>query len=175
MCRVGQNRIYSPHVTVYLVISLPKIPCIYTVYIWFWPTLFMWAVNYTARMIFLILISQPNGTPLPVSCWLSQTAVMLAVTNGTPFPVSCWLSRDVGFYQDFFYAVHRRFFFSFFLDGAFTFWGGHPWGTTHPQSPPSSGPTRQKRVPFCSFWILHPSVYSSRPETIMPQSYGAKT
>ena len=35
--RVGQNRIYTPYMTVYLV------PCqnyrIYTVYIWFWPTL----------------------------------------------------------------------------------------------------------------------------------------
>ena len=36
-CRVGQNCIYTPYMTVYLVISLPKIP--YTVYIWFWPTL----------------------------------------------------------------------------------------------------------------------------------------
>jgi hypothetical protein len=48
-CRVGQNRIYTPYMTVNLVISLSKIPCIhgvwfihlftYTVYIWFWPTL----------------------------------------------------------------------------------------------------------------------------------------
>jgi len=34
---VGQNRIYAPCMTVYLVISLPK--NVYTVYIWFWPTL----------------------------------------------------------------------------------------------------------------------------------------
>jgi len=34
--RVG--RIYTPYMTVYLVISLPK-NRIYTVYIWFWPTL----------------------------------------------------------------------------------------------------------------------------------------
>jgi len=26
ICRVGQNRIYPPYMTVYLVISLPKIP-----------------------------------------------------------------------------------------------------------------------------------------------------
>jgi hypothetical protein len=40
--RVGQNRINTPYMTVYLVISL-WFPCqkyrIYTVYIWFWPTL----------------------------------------------------------------------------------------------------------------------------------------
>jgi len=29
LCRVGQNRIYAPHTTVYLVISLPKIPYIH--------------------------------------------------------------------------------------------------------------------------------------------------
>ena len=40
MYRVGQNRIYTPYMTVYLVISLPKY-CIYTVYKWFWPTLHM--------------------------------------------------------------------------------------------------------------------------------------
>jgi len=34
--RVGHNRIYTPNMTVYLVISLPKTPHIYT---WFWPTL----------------------------------------------------------------------------------------------------------------------------------------
>jgi len=38
--RVGQNRIYAPNMTVYLVISLPKYR-IYTVYIGFWPTLQM--------------------------------------------------------------------------------------------------------------------------------------
>ena len=32
MCRVGQNRIYSPYMTVYLVISLPKIPHIHRIY-----------------------------------------------------------------------------------------------------------------------------------------------
>ena len=36
--RVGQNCIYAPYMTVYLVISLPTYR-IYTVYIWFWPTL----------------------------------------------------------------------------------------------------------------------------------------
>ena len=37
--RVGQNRIYTPYMTVYLVISLPKIPNIHRIYIGFWPTL----------------------------------------------------------------------------------------------------------------------------------------
>ena len=41
MFKVGQNCIYTPYMTVYLVISLPKIPCICNVYLWFWPTLVM--------------------------------------------------------------------------------------------------------------------------------------
>ena len=31
-CRVGQNRIYTPYMTVYLVISLPKIPYLHRIY-----------------------------------------------------------------------------------------------------------------------------------------------
>jgi hypothetical protein len=31
MYRVGQNRIYTPYMTVYLVISLPKIPYIHRI------------------------------------------------------------------------------------------------------------------------------------------------
>ena len=37
--RVGQNRIYTPYLTEYLAIFLPKIPYIRRIYIWFWPTL----------------------------------------------------------------------------------------------------------------------------------------
>ena len=37
--RVGQNCICKPYRTVYLVNSLQKKPCMYTVYNWFWPTL----------------------------------------------------------------------------------------------------------------------------------------
>ena len=33
--------IYTPYVTIYLVISLPKLPYIHRIYIWFWPTLAM--------------------------------------------------------------------------------------------------------------------------------------
>jgi len=32
MCRVGQNRIYTPYMTIYLVISLPKLPYIHRIY-----------------------------------------------------------------------------------------------------------------------------------------------
>ena len=32
MCRVGQSRIYTPYMTIYLVMSLPNIPCIHRVY-----------------------------------------------------------------------------------------------------------------------------------------------
>jgi hypothetical protein len=37
--RVGQNRIYTLYMTVYLVNPLPKLPYIHRIYIWFWPTL----------------------------------------------------------------------------------------------------------------------------------------
>ena len=36
--RVGQNRISAPYMTVYMVISLLKIPCI-PINVWFWPAL----------------------------------------------------------------------------------------------------------------------------------------
>jgi len=32
ICRVGQNRIYTPHMTAYLVISQPKIPYTHRMY-----------------------------------------------------------------------------------------------------------------------------------------------
>ena len=44
-----------------------------------------------------------------------------------------------------------------------------------PPKSPSGAPTQTKRVPICSFFIGHPSAYSSRPETEVLQSYGAKT
>ena len=37
--RIGQNRIYTPYMDVYMVIFLPKISYIHRIYIWFWPTL----------------------------------------------------------------------------------------------------------------------------------------
>jgi len=46
MPRVGYNRIFTPYMTVYLVISLPKIPYIHRIflYIRFWPTLYIYTV-----------------------------------------------------------------------------------------------------------------------------------
>ena len=38
----------------------------------------------------------------------------------------------------------------YFLGRLLYFWGGHLWGTTHPKTPLSETPIRQKRVPFCS-------------------------
>jgi len=32
MCRVGQNRINTPHMTVHLLISLPQIPYVHRIY-----------------------------------------------------------------------------------------------------------------------------------------------
>jgi hypothetical protein len=45
ICRVGQNRIYTPYMTVNLVISLPKIPYTHRIYIWFWPNLRIWLTH----------------------------------------------------------------------------------------------------------------------------------
>ena len=50
MTRVGQNRIYTPYMTVYLVVSLPKYR-ICTVVKWFWPTLLMTAPNCNGHFI----------------------------------------------------------------------------------------------------------------------------
>jgi hypothetical protein len=41
MSRVGQNCIYALYMTVYLVISLPKVPYIHRIYKWSWPALLM--------------------------------------------------------------------------------------------------------------------------------------
>jgi len=41
VCSVGQNRVCTLYMTVYLVISLPNHRK-YTVYIWSWPNLVMW-------------------------------------------------------------------------------------------------------------------------------------
>jgi hypothetical protein len=41
--KVGQNRIYTPYMTVYLVNFYQKYH-IYTVYIWFWPTVYIYDV-----------------------------------------------------------------------------------------------------------------------------------
>jgi hypothetical protein len=38
---VGQNRIYTPNMAVYLVVSMPNIPYVHRIYVWFWATLHM--------------------------------------------------------------------------------------------------------------------------------------
>ena len=38
ICRAGQNCLYTPYMTVYLMHSLPKVPYVHHIY-WFWPTL----------------------------------------------------------------------------------------------------------------------------------------
>ena len=44
--RVGQDHSYAPYITIYFVISLPKIPYVqYTVYLWIWPNLLTSLVN----------------------------------------------------------------------------------------------------------------------------------
>jgi len=50
VCRIGQNRIFihTPCMTVYLVISLPKVPCVHR--IWFWPTLCMTVILNLTRL-----------------------------------------------------------------------------------------------------------------------------
>jgi len=37
--RLGHNRTYTPHMTVYFVVFLSKIPYIHYIYVWFWPIL----------------------------------------------------------------------------------------------------------------------------------------
>ena len=51
--RVGQNRIFTPYMTLFLVLSLPKYR-IYTVYIWFWPTLCMHGISGRNITIYMV-------------------------------------------------------------------------------------------------------------------------
>jgi len=67
MSRVGQNRMNAPYMTVYLVISLPKIPCILVVYttsIWFWPTLHMSNCNILVVKLHIILSIYIKSSPV---------------------------------------------------------------------------------------------------------------
>jgi hypothetical protein len=62
--RIGQNRVFTPYMTVHLVISLPK-KRIYTVYIWFWQTLhircgskrFKGVAHFGLRLLALLLLT----------------------------------------------------------------------------------------------------------------------
>ena len=44
--RIGQNRIYTPYMTVYLMISLPKIPYIHRIYMVLANPKYFWQGNY---------------------------------------------------------------------------------------------------------------------------------
>jgi hypothetical protein len=69
--RVGQNRIYTPYMTVYLMISLQKIPYIHTVYIWFWPTLVTVLLCELASVLlgpFILILLPKLTTALPAPC-----------------------------------------------------------------------------------------------------------
>ena len=54
ICRFGQNHVYAPYMTVYLVVSLPKTPYIHRKYMWFWPTLRIQHIN-TYRVLLLLI------------------------------------------------------------------------------------------------------------------------
>jgi len=56
MFKVGQNRIYTPYMTVNLVISLPKIPYINRIH-WFWPTLLMFAPIFGMANSYILVLA----------------------------------------------------------------------------------------------------------------------
>jgi hypothetical protein len=68
MCRAGQNRIYTPYMTVYMVISLPKIPNTHRIYMVLANPMYMSHANFRAiskTMLFStasIYISQSVST-----------------------------------------------------------------------------------------------------------------
>jgi hypothetical protein len=63
----------------------------------------------------------------------------------------------------------------FYLEGTYNFWGGPPRPPPPPQTPLPVPPPGQKGYQSAPFSNRHPSAYSSRPETVMPQSYGGIT
>jgi len=114
--RVGQNCTFTPYMTVYLVISLPKIPYIhriyiYILYIWFWPTLqvlhrmalelgcMRWAVGGGAAFLSLILNSCDSDatvsyySPIPPACllllWLHSKPSGGKEERGFPMHLCC--------------------------------------------------------------------------------------
>ena len=50
VCRVGHICVNAPYMTANLVVSLPKIPYMYIVHTWFWPTLDVWVSVLTGRV-----------------------------------------------------------------------------------------------------------------------------
>ena len=62
----------------------------------------------------------------------------------------------------------------FFFSDTFAFWVDTLKGPPIPKTPLPVPPPDKKGYHSAPFWILHPSAYLSRPEIIMPQSYGTK-
>jgi hypothetical protein len=77
--RVGQNGIYTPYMTIYLVISLPKKTYIYRVYMWFWPTLHT-PLHFTGSPT--SPHSPPGPNPLPLAA--ARAAASRSPTRDRP-------------------------------------------------------------------------------------------
>ena len=63
--RFGQDCMYTPNMTVYLVLSLPKLPYIHHLhlYIWFWPTLYISMC--TSKITYRVYMHMYAHTSLP--------------------------------------------------------------------------------------------------------------
>ena len=62
--RAGQNRTYSLYMTVYLVISLPKIPCIHRIYIYIYIYIYMVLANSSRKAIYVpAMLSNVERSP----------------------------------------------------------------------------------------------------------------
>jgi hypothetical protein len=101
-CRVGQKRTYKPYMTVYVVISLPKLLCIFTVYLWFWPTLVGRKIIYGVRKRFwptLLTSLVPRIMVLNTSIFSFYLSSMIGKRQEGLFPrystpVTCVCSCD---------------------------------------------------------------------------------
>ena len=101
MLRVGQIRTYTPYMTVYLVISMPKAPYIHRTYIdiWLWPTLNNATVELHLPIAFLIIC----GTARLIENWHlrklsapSLPAPQSPTSAHGSFVMSCNVGRYVG-------------------------------------------------------------------------------
>jgi len=68
--RVDQNRIYTPYKTVYLVISLPKIPCIQRIYIYIHIHKYLYVYGIQRMYI-------GTYTQIPICIWFWPTLLVL--------------------------------------------------------------------------------------------------
>jgi len=109
LTRVGQKRIYTPYMTVYLVIPLPKIPYIHRIYIWFWPTLLLTKTVYIHTCTLCMTVQncpakQTTHTPLFLfvfGVWVCPACVSLAFDKkGTLIQIKGCASELVEFSYD---------------------------------------------------------------------------